>query len=134
MFESFHFDLSFPRPPPEPRDVETNARVMNNFDNGNECFDPGGDEIDIEDDDSFTFAIRTFLSFLTYPVDSPFLCSFGNEDTIFDPDISTFDLSLLRASGLSSGWNFHDLPKFSKDSRVRCFVLVHSSFLAFACH
>ncbi|GJT77397.1 reverse transcriptase domain-containing protein [Tanacetum coccineum] len=27
-----------------------------------------------------------------------------------------------------------DLPKFSEDSRVRCFVPVHSSFLAFACH
>ncbi|GJV63809.1 reverse transcriptase domain-containing protein [Tanacetum coccineum] len=27
-----------------------------------------------------------------------------------------------------------DEPKFSEDSRVRCFVPVHSSFLAFACH
>ncbi|GJR15093.1 hypothetical protein Tco_0797745, partial [Tanacetum coccineum] len=98
-FESFHFDLdpSFPRPPPEPPDVEisliikTDAPVVNNFDelNEDECFDPGGDEIDVEDDDSFTFVIRTFLPFLTYPVDSPFLCSFRNEDTIFDPDIST---------------------------------------------
>ncbi|GKD35151.1 hypothetical protein Tco_1250660 [Tanacetum coccineum] len=25
-------------------------------------------------------------------------------------------------------------PEFSKDSRVRCFVPVHSSILAFACH
>ncbi|GJY03690.1 hypothetical protein Tco_0369630 [Tanacetum coccineum] len=76
-FESFHFDLyddpSFPRPPPEPSDVEislivkTDAPVMKNFDelNGDECFDPGGDEIDVEDDDSFTFVIRTFLPFLT---------------------------------------------------------------------
>ncbi|GJY87583.1 hypothetical protein Tco_0502211 [Tanacetum coccineum] len=76
-FESFHFDLdpSFPRPPPEPPDVEisliieTDAPVINNFDelNEDECFDPGGDEIDVEDDDSFTFVIRTFLPFLTYP-------------------------------------------------------------------
>ncbi|GKC49305.1 hypothetical protein Tco_1072050 [Tanacetum coccineum] len=100
-FESFHFDLyddpSFPRPPPEPPDVEisliieTDAPVINNFDelNEDECFDPGGDEIDVEDDDSFTFVIRTFLPFLTYPVDSPFLYSFGSEDTIFDPGIST---------------------------------------------
>ncbi|GJR64084.1 hypothetical protein Tco_0010149 [Tanacetum coccineum] len=76
-FESFHFDLyddsSFPRPPPEPPNVEislivkTDAPVMNNFDelNGDECFDPGGDEIDVEDDDSFTFVIQTFLPFLT---------------------------------------------------------------------
>ncbi|GKF53160.1 hypothetical protein Tco_0160070, partial [Tanacetum coccineum] len=49
-FESFHFDLYddplFPRPPPEPPDVEisliieTNAPVMNNFDNEDECFNP----------------------------------------------------------------------------------------------
>ncbi|GKF67634.1 hypothetical protein Tco_0197313, partial [Tanacetum coccineum] len=97
-FESFHFDLyndpSFPRPPPEPPDVEisliveTDAPVINNFDelNKDECFDPGGD---VEDDDSFTFFIRTFLPFLTYPADSPLLLSTRNEDTIFDPDIST---------------------------------------------
>ncbi|GKF76219.1 hypothetical protein Tco_0225663 [Tanacetum coccineum] len=67
--------------------IETDAPVINNFDE-DECFDPGGDEIDVEDDDSFTFVIRTFLPFLTYLVDSPFLYSFGSEDTIFDPDIS----------------------------------------------
>ncbi|GJU17706.1 hypothetical protein Tco_1145672 [Tanacetum coccineum] len=100
-FESFHFDLyddpSFPRPPPEPPDVEisliveTDAPVINNFDelNEDECFDPGGDEIDVEDDDSFTFVIRTFLPFLTYLEVSPLLSSTKNEDTIFDPDIST---------------------------------------------
>ncbi|GKD95358.1 hypothetical protein Tco_1375195 [Tanacetum coccineum] len=53
----------------------------------------GGGEIDvsqnIKDDDSFAFVIRTFLSYLTYPVDSPLLLSTGSEDTIFDPGIST---------------------------------------------
>ncbi|GKE09779.1 hypothetical protein Tco_1413330 [Tanacetum coccineum] len=96
-FESFHFDPLFPRPPPEPPDVEisliikTDVPVINNFDelNEDECFNPGGEEIDVEDDYSFTFVIRTFLPFLTYPVDSPFLCSFGNEYTIFDTGIST---------------------------------------------
>ncbi|GKF56210.1 hypothetical protein Tco_0166550, partial [Tanacetum coccineum] len=96
-FESFHFDPSFPRPPPEPPDVkirliiEPNAPVINNFDelNEDECFDPEGDEINVEYDDSFIFVIRTFLPFLTYPMDSPFLCSFRSEDTIFDPSIST---------------------------------------------
>ncbi|GJW06757.1 hypothetical protein Tco_1569180 [Tanacetum coccineum] len=100
-FESFHFDLyddpSFARPPPEPPDVEisliieTDAPVINNFDelNEDECFDPGGDEIDVEDNDSFTFIIRNFLPFLTYLEVSPVLLSTRSEDTIFDPDIST---------------------------------------------
>ncbi|GJX21722.1 hypothetical protein Tco_0226167 [Tanacetum coccineum] len=98
-FESFHFDLdpSFPRPPPEPPDVEisliieTDAPEINNFDelNEDECFDPGGNEIDVEDDDSFTFVIRTFLPFLTYPEVFPLLSSTRNEDTIYDPNIST---------------------------------------------
>ncbi|GJS65683.1 hypothetical protein Tco_0680247 [Tanacetum coccineum] len=96
-FESFYFDPSFPHPPPEPPDVEisliieTDAPVINNFDelNEDECFDPGGGEIDVEDNNSFTFVIRTFLLFLTYPEDSPLLLSTGSEDTIFDPDIST---------------------------------------------
>ncbi|GJR68578.1 hypothetical protein Tco_0014643 [Tanacetum coccineum] len=69
-FESFHFDLdpSFPCHPPEPPDVEisliieTNAPVINNVElNKEECFNPGGGEIDFSqndrDDDSFTFII-----------------------------------------------------------------------------
>ncbi|GJR64356.1 hypothetical protein Tco_0010421 [Tanacetum coccineum] len=76
-------------------DIEPDVPVINNFDelNEDECFDPGGGEIDvsqnIEDDDSFTFVIRTFLSYRTYPVDYPLLLSTGSDDTIFDPGIST---------------------------------------------
>ncbi|GJT52320.1 hypothetical protein Tco_0978477 [Tanacetum coccineum] len=55
-------------------------------------FYPEGGEINVsqnaEDDDSFALVIRTFLPFLTYPVDSPLLLSTGSEDTIFDPGIS----------------------------------------------
>ncbi|GKF33607.1 hypothetical protein Tco_0106807, partial [Tanacetum coccineum] len=55
-FESFHFDLSSPRPPPEPPDIEislineTDEPVINNVDelNEDECFDPGGVEINVE--------------------------------------------------------------------------------------
>ncbi|GJZ52273.1 hypothetical protein Tco_0606788 [Tanacetum coccineum] len=76
-------------------DIEPDAPVINNFDelNEDECFDPGGGEIDVsqnvEDDDSFAFVIRTFLPYLIYPVDSPLLLSTRSEDTIFDPGIST---------------------------------------------
>ncbi|GJV22074.1 hypothetical protein Tco_1371094 [Tanacetum coccineum] len=38
----------------------------------------------------FTCAVRVFLPFFTYLVDSSFLLSSGSEDTIFDPGISTF--------------------------------------------
>ncbi|GJQ96174.1 reverse transcriptase domain-containing protein [Tanacetum coccineum] len=58
-------------------DIEPDAPVINNFDelNEDECFDPGGAEINasqnVEVDDSFTFFIWTFLPFLTYPEVSP---------------------------------------------------------------
>ncbi|GJY61896.1 hypothetical protein Tco_0462553 [Tanacetum coccineum] len=35
------------------------------------------------------FVVWIFLAFLTYPVTPPYLLSCGNEDTIFDPGIST---------------------------------------------
>ncbi|GJR88323.1 hypothetical protein Tco_0212334 [Tanacetum coccineum] len=98
-FESFHFDLdpSFSRPPSEPPDVEnsliieTDAPVINNFDelNKDECFDPGEGQINVEVDDYFTFITCIFLPYLTYPKVSPVLSSTKNEDTIFDPGIST---------------------------------------------
>ncbi|GKB49307.1 reverse transcriptase domain-containing protein [Tanacetum coccineum] len=72
-------------------DIKPDAPVINNFDelNEDECFDLGGGEINVEVDDSFTFVIRTFLPYLTYPEDSPLPLSTGSEDTIFDPGIST---------------------------------------------
>ncbi|GJS97804.1 hypothetical protein Tco_0804772 [Tanacetum coccineum] len=71
--------------------MEPDVPVINNVDelNEDECFDPGGGEINVEVDDSFTFVTRTFLPYLTYPEVSPLLFSTENEDTIFDPGIST---------------------------------------------
>ncbi|GKC46973.1 hypothetical protein Tco_1064695 [Tanacetum coccineum] len=97
-YESFHFDdPSFSRPPSKPPNVEIclhfepDAPVIDNFNELND--DQEGGEIDfsqnVEDDDSFTFVIRTFLPFLTYPKVSPLSCSTGSEDTIFDPGITT---------------------------------------------
>ncbi|GKF94770.1 hypothetical protein Tco_0284470, partial [Tanacetum coccineum] len=44
-------------------DMEPDVPVINNVDefNEDECFDPGGGEINVEVDDSFTIFIRTFL-------------------------------------------------------------------------
>ncbi|GJV18422.1 reverse transcriptase domain-containing protein [Tanacetum coccineum] len=71
--------------------IEPDAPVINNVDelNEDECFDPGGGEINVEVDDSFTFVTWIFLPYLTYPEVSPLLSSTKNEDTIFDPGIST---------------------------------------------
>ncbi|GJS21779.1 reverse transcriptase domain-containing protein [Tanacetum coccineum] len=59
-------------------DMEPDVHVINNV-NEDECFDPGGGEINVEVDNSFTFVTRTFLMYLTYHEVSP----------IFDPGIST---------------------------------------------
>ncbi|GJS62740.1 hypothetical protein Tco_0657524 [Tanacetum coccineum] len=72
-------------------DVEAVAAMTNDFDvlNNDEPFDPGGGEnvvfLNVEEDDSFTFTIHTFLPFVTYPETSPLSCSTRSEDTIFDP-------------------------------------------------
>ncbi|GJY64966.1 hypothetical protein Tco_0466426 [Tanacetum coccineum] len=49
--------------------IVPDAPEINNVDelNEDECFDPGGGEINVEVDDSFTFVTWTFLPFLTYP-------------------------------------------------------------------
>ncbi|GJZ32452.1 hypothetical protein Tco_0577888, partial [Tanacetum coccineum] len=106
-----HFnEPSSPRPPPEPPDIEIcfdiepDTTMKNDFDelNEDECFDSEGGEIDVfanvEDYDyfPFTFIIRIFLPYLTYPEVSPFLLSSGSEDIIFGPGISTFHFSSLK--------------------------------------
>nr|GFA90407.1 hypothetical protein [Tanacetum cinerariifolium] len=48
------------------------------------------DDILLEDDHSplLAYVVWIFLVYLTYPVIPPYLYSFGNEDTIFDPGIT----------------------------------------------
>ncbi|GJX69491.1 hypothetical protein Tco_0305218 [Tanacetum coccineum] len=97
-YESFHFDNpSFSRPPTEPSDVEiclnfeSDTPVIDNFEELNEDQRESENVLfqNVEDDDTFTLTIRTFLPFLTYPEVSLLSCSIGSEDTIFDPGIST---------------------------------------------
>ncbi|GJS71209.1 reverse transcriptase domain-containing protein [Tanacetum coccineum] len=58
-------DISLPEYECFTFDVEPNAAVINNFDelNKDECFNPGGGEFVVEEDNSFTCVIRTFLSY-----------------------------------------------------------------------
>ncbi|GKE96089.1 hypothetical protein Tco_1580944, partial [Tanacetum coccineum] len=47
---------------------------------------------------SFTYVIRIFLPYFTYPVDSSLPLSPGSEDTMFDPGISAFHFSSLEST------------------------------------
>ncbi|GJU52465.1 hypothetical protein Tco_1226179 [Tanacetum coccineum] len=95
-FESFHFDLSFPRPPPEPPDVcmrFTPILAMKNaFVKPNEDFYLSEMvlPLNVEDVDSFTVIIWTFLPFFTYTEESPLIFSFKGKNFVFDPGIITF--------------------------------------------
>ncbi|GJV15214.1 hypothetical protein Tco_1360537 [Tanacetum coccineum] len=81
-FESFHFDPSFPRPPPEPPDVEkcleleAGILIIKVFKGVSKPHDFMADILP---------TLPTLVSDLTFIL----FLSFGNEDTIFDPDIFT---------------------------------------------
>ncbi|GJZ17174.1 hypothetical protein Tco_0553297 [Tanacetum coccineum] len=115
-YESFHFDnLSFSCPPPKPPDVEIsldfesdtldidNLNVLND-----ESFDPREGEnvvfLNVKEDDSFTFTIRTFLPFCPpYPRASPYLHPTGSED---DESLLTLASPLEPLASHREG-NFH---------------------------
>ncbi|GJV17538.1 hypothetical protein Tco_1362861 [Tanacetum coccineum] len=78
----------------DPRSLSNDLKIMVKiFDPGipETKFSPTYASLTFEDRHylSFTYVIRTFLPYFTYPVDSPLLLSTGSEDTIFDPGIST---------------------------------------------
>ncbi|GJZ56436.1 hypothetical protein Tco_0611629 [Tanacetum coccineum] len=66
---------------------------------------------------SFTYVIRIFLPYFTYPVDSSFPLSSESEDIIFDPGISAFHFSSLKPVAYECRWNllFHCfVPKIKR--------------------
>ncbi|GKA34168.1 hypothetical protein Tco_0720597, partial [Tanacetum coccineum] len=85
---------SSPRPPLEPPDVcldfKPNTAMKNDEDFNQEEIVLS---LNVEDVNSFTFVIWTFLSFFIYPEDSPLIFSLRSEDLVFDPGISTFYFS-----------------------------------------
>ncbi|GKF01698.1 hypothetical protein Tco_0028621, partial [Tanacetum coccineum] len=84
--ESSILEPSSPRPPPEPPDVCLNFKPDTAMKNDEEIVL----SLNVEDVNSFTFVIWTFLPFFTYPEDSPVILSFGSEDLVFDPGIFMF--------------------------------------------
>ncbi|GJV96026.1 hypothetical protein Tco_1547603 [Tanacetum coccineum] len=82
---------------PDNDDLMTEDQVFNPGIN-EKNFSPTFVKLTFEDHHYFpiAFFIRIFLPYLTYSVDYSFLLSSGSEDTIFDPDISTFHFSSLK--------------------------------------
>nr|GEV23293.1 reverse transcriptase domain-containing protein [Tanacetum cinerariifolium] len=99
-FESnFEDNPSISRPPLEPPDdnfdlePEVISAVMEDIDEPDEHFDPGGEIfVSTNDEDAdyfpFMFVIQIFLPYLILPEISPLFLSAESEDTIFDPGIS----------------------------------------------
>ncbi|GJR37881.1 hypothetical protein Tco_1213565 [Tanacetum coccineum] len=116
-FESFHFDQSFLRPPPEPPDVEINLVIetdvpeINDLDklNGDECFDQGGGEINFEADNSFTFVTWTFLPFLTYPERNPLFPKPSR--------VRCMDISKITRKPSKTGKHGHEERKSTKEAK-----------------
>ncbi|GJY60857.1 reverse transcriptase domain-containing protein [Tanacetum coccineum] len=85
---------SFLLPPPEPPDdflsfepdlVMKNVVLNEDFYQSKKTL-----PLNVEDVDSFTFIIWTFLPHFTYTEESPLIFSFRSENFVFDPDIVTF--------------------------------------------
>ncbi|GJV52507.1 hypothetical protein Tco_1448248 [Tanacetum coccineum] len=85
---------SSPRPPSEPPNVCLSFKPDTAM--RNEDFNQGEIvlSLNVEDVNSFTFVIWTFLPFFTYPEHSLVILSLKNKDLVFDPGISTFHFSL----------------------------------------
>ncbi|GJT48206.1 hypothetical protein Tco_0974363 [Tanacetum coccineum] len=85
---------SFLLPPPEPPDeclnFEPNLVMKNVMLNEDFYQSKKTLPLNVEDVDSFTFIIWTFLPYFTYPEDSPLIFSFRSENFVFDPGIVTF--------------------------------------------
>ncbi|GJQ88999.1 reverse transcriptase domain-containing protein [Tanacetum coccineum] len=73
---------SSPRPSPEPPDVCLDFKPKTNMNDEDFNQEEIVLSLNVEDVNSFTFFIWTFLPFFTYPEDSPIILSLGNEDLV----------------------------------------------------
>ncbi|GJV17840.1 hypothetical protein Tco_1363163 [Tanacetum coccineum] len=90
-------------------DIESDAPVINNFDelNEDECFDLGGGEIDVSQ--CLKMTIPSHLSFGLFSCFSPtlWILLYFSPPGVKTPFLTP--TSPLRAGGISSGWDFHVL-------------------------
>nr|GEZ54786.1 hypothetical protein [Tanacetum cinerariifolium] len=106
-YDSFIFDLSNDQFPPTDRSDFTHEEFADELTHiisppKYDCFYFGNLPDPVEDDYSplLAYVVWIFLAYLTYPVISPYLHSFRNEDTIFDPGIAINHFYLFKP-GLS---------------------------------
>ena len=94
LYEEFSFELTHIISPPEYDnfnfDLDTTGICLDQLSLNDEIHAIMNSPSD--DDELVKIFIMTFFLFFTYPVASPVLHSFGNEDIIFDPGISMYHL------------------------------------------
>ncbi|GJY99473.1 hypothetical protein Tco_0516903 [Tanacetum coccineum] len=93
FFKKSSFLLHPPEPPDDFLNFEPNLVMKNVMLNEDFYQSKKVLSLNVEDVDSFTFIIWTFLPYFTYPEESPLFISFRSEDFVFDPGIVTFYFS-----------------------------------------
>ncbi|GJZ63982.1 hypothetical protein Tco_0620403, partial [Tanacetum coccineum] len=106
---------SFLLPPPKPLDecfnVEPILDMKNVMPNEDLYLSETMLSLNVEDVDSFTFIIWTFLPYFTYTEESPLIFPFRSENFVFDPGIVTFLFSYLEPVAFSMEVSSIALPK-----------------------
>ncbi|GJQ92244.1 reverse transcriptase domain-containing protein [Tanacetum coccineum] len=114
-----------PRPPPEPPDICMRFKpilaMKDNFVKPNEDFYLSKTvlSLNVEDVDSFTFIIWTFLPYFTNPKNSPLIFSFRSENFVFDPGIITFHFSYLKTVAFSMKYGYVKYQQEISQKRTR---------------
>nr|GFC13275.1 hypothetical protein [Tanacetum cinerariifolium] len=107
-YDSFIFDLSNDQFPPTDRSNFTHEEIHENLSPTTYV------NLPVEDDHSplLAYVVWNLLAYLTYPAIPPYLHSFGNKDTIFDPGIAinrfySFKPGLSHRCGTFKKFNTH---------------------------
>nr|GEV15084.1 hypothetical protein [Tanacetum cinerariifolium] len=119
-YDSFIFDLPNDQFPPTDRSDFTHEEFVDELAHIisppeiHENLSTTRENLPVEDDHSplLAYVVWIFLDYLTYPVIPPYLHSFGNEDTIYDPCIAinrfySFKKGLSNRCGTFKKFNTH---------------------------